>query len=266
MMHRNSIFWGILLVLLGGLFLLENMGLLPQWINVWGLIWPLLLIGLGVQALIRATNRGSALSEETVRLPLEEAAQAQVRMYHGAGELRVDDRAGADELLNGTFTGGVEKSVSRSGSETRVDLRVPSGTFNTWFDGSHGLNWTVGLSPQIPLRLELEVGASRNWIDLRNLQVKELRLSTGASASTITFPEHAGQTTAWLKSGAASVEVSIPQGVAARIRMRGGLASMNVDALRFPRIGDEYQSADYATAENRLDLDVETGVGSVSVR
>ena len=134
------------------------------------------------------------------------------------------------------------------------------------FDGIRNLNWTVGLNPEIPLRLELEVGASRNWLDLRKLQVKELRLSTGASATTIDFPEKAGQTTAWLKSGAAMVEVNIPSGVAARIRARGGMASIEVDTARFPRMGDEYQSSDYAAAENRLDLDVETGVGVVKIR
>jgi hypothetical protein len=45
-----------------------------------------------------------------------------------------------------------------------------------------------------------------------------------------------------------------------------GLGSIQVDESRFPRMGDGYQSTDYATAENRVDLDIQGGVGSVHVR
>jgi hypothetical protein len=268
-MHRNSIVWGILLVLLGGLFLLDNLGFLPRGINIWGIFWPLLLIGLGINALWKSTNRGrAAVPEETLRLPLESAQRALVKIAHGAGELTVDDRAAPGELVNGLFGGGVEKRTSLVGDETQVELRLPADNFTAVWPGGvpGGFRWTVGLSPEIPLRLELEVGASRNRLDLSRLQVRELRLSTGASETILTFPERAGQTNAWMKSGAASVEATIPAGVAARIRMHGALASMDVDTQRFPRVGDEYLSPEYATAENRVDLDVETGVGSVRIR
>jgi hypothetical protein len=39
-----------------------------------------------------------------------------------------------------------------------------------------------------------------------------------------------------------------------------------VDSQRFPMMGDAYQSADYNEAQNKLDLDLETGVGSVDIR
>lgn len=267
-MNRNGLIWGVLLVLLGGLFLLDNFGFIPRGINVWGLFWPLLLIGLGVSALWKSTNRGRSIPEETLRLPLESTRSAQIKIAHGAGELTIDDRAGSDELVNGVFGGGVVKRTSTMGDETQVELRLPSDTFNwVWPGGTvGGFRWTVGLNPTIPLRLELEVGASRNRLDLTHLKVNELRLSTGASETVVTFPERAGQTRAWLKSGAASVEATIPAGVAARIRFRGALASMDVDTSRFPHVGDEYLSPDYATAENRLDLEVETGVGAVRIR
>jgi len=58
----------------------------------------------------------------------------------------------------------------------------------------------------------------------------------------------------------------VPSGVAARIRASGGLAEIHVDRGRFPRAGGVYQSADYDTAPNRVDIDVEAGVGSVNIR
>jgi hypothetical protein len=43
------------------------------------------------------------------------------------------------------------------------------------------------------------------------------------------------------------------------------LGTTRVDETRFPRIGDSYQSIDYGTAANLVDIDVQGGVGSVSV-
>jgi hypothetical protein len=266
-MRRNGLIWGIAIILLGGMLLLDNLGLLPRGINVWGIFWPLVLIGLGINALLRATNTTRA-HEESLSLGLEDARQAKIKFAHGAGELRVDAGQVGGKLVEGSFVGGVEQHTGRTGDETWVELRVPSGMIPAAFpfDSGHGLDWSVHLTPDIPLRLEFEVGASKNTLNLRGLKVKELRLSTGASATEVTFPERAGTTAAWLKSGAASVEGIIPNGVAARIRARGGLASIEVDSMRFPRTGDEYISPDYATAENRLDLDIETGVGAVTIK
>lgn len=42
---------GVFLIVLGGLFLLENMGLLPA--GVWGVFWPLVLIALGLKLIMR---------------------------------------------------------------------------------------------------------------------------------------------------------------------------------------------------------------------
>ena len=40
---------------------------------------------------------------------------------------------------------------------------------------------------------------------------------------------------------------------------------MTVDETRFPGFDNRYQSPDYETAANKVDIDIETGVGSVSV-
>lgn len=266
-MRRESIFWGIILLLLGTAFLLDNLGLLPVGVSAWEIFWPLLLISLGIMVFLRATRRGGE-NPVSLHVPLGQAQRAKVNIKYGAGELRIDDRAGTSDLVSGSFGGGVEHSTRQLGDDMQVDLRMPPVNWPVaWpFTGTGSLNWTVGLNPDIALALDLEIGASRNLIDLRNLNISELRLSTGASSSTIDFPERAGYTAAWLKSGAAAVDINIPTGVAARIRTRGGLASIDVNTARFPRLGGEYQSPDYATADNRVDLDVETGVGSVRIR
>jgi hypothetical protein len=80
------------------------------------------------------------------------------------------------------------------------------------------------------------------------------------------MPAAAGMTKAWFKTGAASLDIKIPTGVAGRIQSSSGLASVIIDRARFPKTGNVYQSTDYETSVNRVDIKIETGVGSVNVR
>jgi hypothetical protein len=144
---------------------------------------------------------------------------------------------------------------------------VEAWTFWTWPWGGRGaLDWTFGLSRDVPLELRLETGASESRIDLGELKVTDVRLQTGASSTELSLPANAGNTRVHVGAGAASVVVRVPGGVAAQIRSQSGLASVRVDQTRFPRNGSYYQSPDYATAANKVDIYVEVGVGSVDIR
>jgi hypothetical protein len=44
------------------------------------------------------------------------------------------------------------------------------------------------------------------------------------------------------------------------------VGSIRVDEDRFPRSGSDYQSPDFGSAPNRVDLEINGGVGSVRVR
>jgi hypothetical protein len=79
------------------------------------------------------------------------------------------------------------------------------------------------------------------------------------------LPARAGWTRARIQSGAASVHVTVPAGVAARIRGAIGVGALDVDPGRFPRRDGGHESPDFETATNRVELDVEGGVGSVTV-
>jgi hypothetical protein len=102
-------------------------------------------------------------------------------------------------------------------------------------------------------------------LDLRHLRVERLDLDVGAADVRLTVPQ-AGETQVVVNAGAASITVVVPEGVAARISRSTALASMDVDTDRFPRNGDAYQSPDYETARDRVNLDFRVGAASVTVR
>jgi hypothetical protein len=94
---------------------------------------------------------------------------------------------------------------------------------------------------------------------------RTLELHTGASDTRVRLPRAAGATTVTAETGAAALVVEVPRGVAARIRSGMAIDSSQIDEQSFPRTSTGYESADYATAANRVDLDLQGGVGSIRV-
>jgi hypothetical protein len=265
-MRRSGLFWGVILLLIGLLLLLSNLGIIA--VNVWGAVWAVVLIALGVGILWGTVLGASAAEGEQVTIPLEGADSARVRVKHGAGRLRVSGGAAPDALVEGTFSSGLDYQARPRGDELDVELSPRGFPFfmAPWSWGRQGLGWTFSLNGAIPLALAFETGASDARLDLSELRVTNLRLQTGASSVHVTLPARAGHTRAHIEAGAASVSVRVPPDVAAQVRFEGGLASVDVDRNRFPRVGGVYRSPDYDAAQNKVDIEVKAGVGSLDVR
>jgi hypothetical protein len=260
MTRRGSIVWPLVLITLGVLFLLANFRVIPDVGEFIGRWWPAILILLGLEVLIGSLLPGRKADMQNLSIDLGATAHADVRIDFGAGQLSIGP-ATPGKLVDGTFDGGVRHDESPDG---RVHLRSDNGGM-WWGWGWHGFDWRVGLTREVPLALRLDVGAAKSNLDLSDLKVTDLVLKTGASETVIRLPKAAGLTTVRVESGAASVRLTVPDGVAARIRSTMGLGASNIDQRRFPRNGEYYQSTDYDTAANKIDIRSEGGVGSVSV-
>ena len=266
-MRRGHLFWGSLLLVLGVLFLLDNLGYLP--VGAWALIGPLFLVALGLWVLGGVWYRQRVRGPAEVIVPLEGARRGALRVRHGAGRLAIGAGAIGDTFLSGSG-GGLQWRARREGELLEVDLYFGRGeaAFSPWGWGRQGpFDWSLSLNGNVPLTLEVESGADETSLDLRDLQVAELHVQSGASSTRVTLPAVAGHTRACIRVGAAAVDVRVPEGVAASIRVRGALAGISVDAKRFPPLdGDTYRSPDYEMAAHRAEIDIEAGVGAVSVR
>lgn len=266
-MRRNGIVWGGLLILLGLLFLLDNFGILN--INIWGLFWPLLIILLGVQLLVGPRIGGRSAGAEHVTIPLKGIEEAKIRVSYGAGELHIHGNSAPDELLDGNFDTGLRYDIRKRGAGVDVKMRPPvsAGPFPwDWWGGREGRNWSFGLNDQIPLSLDVNTGASKAVLNLTNLNLSELQLKTGMSETSVTLPAAATYTKVRGETGMAAVTLTVPNGVAARIRTSGGLADVHVDESRFPRTGRGYESTDYESAEHKVDINLSIGMGQARIR
>jgi len=263
-MRRNAFFWGSIFILFGILWMLRNAGIIT--FNIWDVFWPLFLMLLGIWILVGPLFGGKLSAGEPVSVPLEGAARARVRINHGAGRMNIKGEPLAGNLLSGTFNRGLRVNSKLEADQLNVNLRTPE-VFVPWLWGpGTAMDWTFSLNNAIPLSLRFSTGASQSHIDLSELLVTDLVLETGVSETRLVMPAHAGLTTARVQSGVSSVYVTIPEGVSARISVQSGLAGVSINRDRFPRQTGGYQSPDYDTATNKIDLRIETGLGSVEVK
>ncbi len=261
MHRRSSLFWGTILIILAGLLLLRQMGLITG--DIFGYFWPLLIVALGVWLIIGYFARNQAAEGEKVSIPLEGATSAYIKLDHGAGRLTIRSGAASGEIMNGTFGNGLSYKSHLEGERLEVKLRT-SQQFWAWWPGE-SLDWEINLNKEIPLNLKIDSGASASNLDLSDLKVTDLNIDTGASSTELTLPANAGETHVDIDTGASSLKVRVPASVAATIQIKSGIASVNVNA-RFPRIsGGLYQSSDFSTSPNRVTMTIDAGVGSIDI-
>lgn len=314
--QRRSLVGPVLLVGLGVILLLQNLGLL-SW-DLWavlGRLWPLLFVLLGLEMLLGGRVRGSLLGlaiagvalavagafatgspmfRDSARPPetrsftqaLQGATQGNVNLRFGAGRLAVEtlpERA-PDTLAVMDYRGPEGMRVERSyrvrngTGELEYSLRGRDGFFPfpipfmvPGTSRGPASQMDVRLSPDVPLTLNVQVGAAEGRIDLSGLRLSRLDLQTGASTTWLRLPEAAGQTTARVSGGAATIDIEIPPTVAAQIRYEGGASTLDLDQARFPSTASSseirrYRSPDYDTAANRVDLAIEIGAATVTIR
>jgi hypothetical protein len=253
--------WPLIVIAAGVLFLLSTTGALGigvgEMVTRW---WPLALIVLGAWFLLTALwSRGTGAGDGQLSVPLGGAGDAEVRIKFGGGELEVGP-APAGTLLVGSFDNAPARS--RSAGPGRIEIEPESFSSWPWLDRVP--RWQLGVAADVPLDLRLEVGAARTRVNLADTRLRRLRISTGASDTRITLPRAAGETLVRTESGAAAITLEVPAGVAARVRSRMALGSTSVDP-RFPRVGNGWESPDWAGATNRVEIEIEGGVGSVRV-
>ncbi len=282
----------VILISLGVIFLLNNLGWL-EW-GVWETVlrlWPVLLIGAGLDLLIgRRSAWGSLLvallllavlagaiwvhqtrpsGPSATAQPIEQALQgataARVDINPGVGELRLGALDESGLLLSGQIQlvqgERLVTEAHRTGSTLVYTLTTDRSGWD--FRGPWGLarQWQVSLTPDVPIELTVNSGFGATEIDLSRLTITELTVNTGVGRTVLTVPA-TGHLSVNIDAGVGELVLRIPEGMGARIDASGGLAPISASPA-FVRRGDLYYTQDFDTAENRLDLEIDLGIGSL---
>ncbi|HEX6512388.1 MAG TPA: DUF5668 domain-containing protein, partial [Chloroflexota bacterium] len=233
------------------------------WASVWRL-WPLVLVLIGLELFLGGGGRGlfgfaiagllvlavtaaiaagvfshwggaspsQAEAGETLTQDLQGASTALVIVRFGAGNLDVgplpnENSKLAEMTYNGSANLRPEGSYRVRNGQGELTYKLRGGSprlpfSNPSSEGSPAMD--LLLSPAVPLKMDVQEGASGGTLDLSQLHVSDLQLQTGASHLTVLLPQSAGATTAEIKGGASTIDIGIPQGVAANIQYEGGLS------------------------------------------
>jgi hypothetical protein len=287
--------WGIFLLFLGIVFLLQTLDILPWglWGSLWR-FWPALIIVVGIGVLLRRYNvflvslliaaiLGGCLGiaiwqygpspagrvvSETYTESLGDMESAEIDIDFTAGSLTI----GSLPLGSLNFV-EADYEVRGRHETMKVDFRRRDGegrlnlsTINQQFWGEGGISWIVNFTTRIPLVININSSASNTELDLSQLRVTELDLDVDAGNCRATMPSTTGVSYVKIEINAANVEVVIPEGVAAKIHLDSNVSVCDIDEDRFSRQGDYYISPDFDTASNRLELEIECNVGRLEVR
>ncbi len=126
--------------------------------------------------------------------------------------------------------------------------------------------WDIRLARQLPFTLDVRLAVTDSRLDLRELVITELQMDVDLGNYIVETPSAAGTTQVQIKANLANLEITIPDGVAAKIKTNTSLTALEVDERRFPRKGDFYLSPDYENAGNRVALELDCSLGRVLVK
>ncbi len=153
------------------------------------------------------------LREESIRVPLDGAARADIDISFGAGELLLKPGA-AEGLLEADFVYNIDtlKPVvkkERTDDHLMVNLRLEAEGLSLNFGEKTRNKWDIRLNDQVPMSLGLDLGAARGRFDLGGLRLTDVRIRTSAADVEVEWSEPNPEALEVLKldAGAASLKM-----------------------------------------------------------
>jgi phage shock protein C len=183
--------------------------------------------------------------------------------------LNVDISYGAGELY---ITNGSEKNFLYADIKT-ADTRKP----NIYFEihgreGNIDLNrkgtgisrgsedqWNLYITPEKPIELDLDYGAVRATIDLRNLNIDELRIDSGATKTEVQFGKF--PTKASIDTGASAYTLYFPEDMSVRIEANCGLSEIKLS--EFTQDENFFYSPSYDYNKDTIELEINCGLSYI---
>lgn len=289
----DSLFWGALLVTVGVLLLLGNLGIVDvDWMNLWRL-WPLAIVFAGLSiiktrhwawrvlmvlavlaslAAVVAVGTGAftpdgrdSSGRQTQTVTTDKSAKdASVEIEAGASDLTLDSHSSSD-----VAKAVLENSELELVQESRLEgdtqnVKLATKKINgDWFVRG-GATWRVDLTENLPLDVTVNAGASRLTADLSRTRLQSLVVDAGASSVDIKLGDKEASQTIAIDSGASSVTLRVPKASGVSVMIDGSLNSKDLGDLK-ETSKDTYQSDGFDTASKKITIRADIGVASFKI-
>ena len=207
--------------------------------------------------------------------PLNGATTVKVDINAGDGNLTIDRLTGGEQMLvSGSLQyfenqGVPNRSVNTSNGQTILTLkggaagrpwfRLP------WAACNGATEWQIHLNPTVSSDIIAHSDGGNINLNLAGMAVTRVSADTAGGNVDVDLPDNAADLSVAAKTGAGNVVVRVPSGMAVRIHATTGLGKAIVDP-RFSKIDkNNYQTPDFDSAANKVDITIHSGAGNVSV-
>jgi hypothetical protein len=206
------------------------------------------------------------MERESQTIDLENAQSVRAELRMGAGELNVT--GGADALMEADFAYNVadwEPEVDYDVSGDTGELIVEQGSGADIPLGGEARNeWDLRFNDDVPIDLNVQMGAGESDLDLDSLTLTGLDLQMGAGETTVDLTgSYDRDIAASIEGGVGEATVELPSEIGVRVNAEGGLGQINAEGLQ--REGDAYVNDAYGDSDVTLDVDVRGGVGKINL-
>lgn len=290
----RTFFWPALLILFGVIALLVNTGQLPvERLFLLVNLWPLILVVIGLELIVRRTVHGPAGDVATavvIVLAIVGSAAyitispnpAASRTFDTSGDVGAITEASA-EIDAGAATITVQGStelgsklfrahIEYSGAKPTVALD-PGGKLTIGQESNNFLTFQnprfvlkLDVNPAVPWKLDVNTGSSTNTITLAQVHVTGLSLNTGASRDEITLGPPSGVVSVEINAGAVTATIHRPSGTPVSLAVSGGAVNLTADGKTTHAIGSaNYESSGFAGASDGYRIQVNGGACTVTL-
>ncbi|SET73592.1 hypothetical protein SAMN05660297_03322 [Natronincola peptidivorans] len=283
---------GILLIGIGILFLLSNLGII-HW-SIWGAIinlWPLILIIIGTNILLKnkplvvaATwilffailvtygflfqekheERSIAANEVFSVIKTEETTHGKASLNIGGTNLNIT--SDGRHLIHASINPSLIKSdLQFRNNKQEAVLRFDTIKSSVSHIGSSSEHYTFKLNDTMIWQVDAKVGAVSGDLDFSSLLIEKLDLSVGAGNLHLIFGDLHEKSDIKISAGASNIDILLPEDAGVKLKLNGLVSKGNVESLGWQKIDDFYYSPAYHTAESKLHFDISMGVGRLNV-
>lgn len=294
-MNRGRMSFGLWLILIGAILVLNNLGWLDWkiWVALFDL-WPVLLILWGAHLLLSRTFLwfvpvlagvvivgAVALSgpdmglgwlagdqvSESFRYEIDpNKSRFEVRVNVGAVDFTM--KRGEPGIVAGELTSPEAIAPTARFQEwgSGADLLLqPDQRRGWWFSRLGASEWSVEVPEAIPLVLRVNGGAGDFLFDMRGLDVPQITLNGGASHYKLLFDEVGSHTQVNVNGGFSSLDLEVSSDVGLRIRINGVMIDHNLERAGLRQNGRWWETPGYAQSARTVDLDLSLSFGSLNV-
>lgn len=232
------------------------------------LLVVVIMIGLVLSAGVRhhggVFSVGGPMETETRSVDLAGAESVRVELQMRAGELNLT--GGADNLMDGEFSYNVpqwkpEIDYRVTGTVGRLKVEQPSGTVHV---GDANNEWNLRLNNDVPMELNLEMGAGRATLTLGELSLSRVEVKGGAGELTMDLSgDWKRDLDVQIKGGVGRVTVRLPREVGVEVSARGGIGAVHAHGLE--RRGRTYVNDAFGQSDVTVRVDVKGGIGEINL-